>query len=293
MRDPAGFVGLVLFPPFSSALQSASYYVFDAENHLGIPQDIRRAPGTPFKRITAKISDDSFACKGYGLEQPVPDEDRAKYASVMQADLGATRKLTDVIKINHEIRVREKVLALAATASPGVKWLSDDSNPKVDVDAVKEAIRKAIGVRPNVMTLSRRVMNRLEVHPKLLDLFKFTTPGLMNEQKLASYFGIPRIAVAEQVIATNQEGQAVTADDIWDDDVVLAHVNPGTDLMQLNLGRTFYWDAFGSTGPDGVPIQIETYRDDTVKSDIHRALHQTDEKVVGASAGYVLTDVLE
>ena len=294
MRQPGGFVGGALFPAFSSGLQSASYYVFDAENYLGIPQNIRRAPGTPFKRIMPKVSDDSFACKGYGLEQPVPDEDRAKYASYLAADLAAARRLTDIIKINHEIRVHS--LATDTTKVPNAtistKWDDSSSDPKADVAAAKEAIRHAIGANPNTMIVSRPVMNVLDVHPKLVDLFKYTMPGVMNEDKLAQYFGIQNILVAEQVIATNQEGQAVTAADIWGDDVVLAHVQPGQDLMLLNFGRTFYWDQFGSPEQDGVPIAIETYRDDTVKSDIHRALHQTDEKLVGPQAGYLLHDAL-
>lgn len=294
MREPGGFVGGRLFPAFSSGVPSADYYVFDAENWLGIPQNIRRSPGAPFKRTMPKISDDNYNCKGYGLEQPVPDEDRAKYASHLAADMAAVRRLTDIIKINHEIRVKAKATdtAVVPNAAIGVKWDDAASNPKVDVDAAKEAIRAAIGTRPNTMVISRPVMNVLEIHNKIAELFKYTVPGLNNEAKLAQYFGIPNLIIAEQIIATNQEGQAVTAADIWGDDIVLAHVQPGQDLMLLNFGRTFFWDQFGSIGEDGVPIQIESYRDDTVKSDIHRALHDTDEKLVGATAGYLLTDAL-
>jgi len=60
----------------------------------------------------------------------------------------------------------------------------------------------------------------------------------------------------------------------------------------LNFGRTIYWNQFGNVGADGVPIQIASYRDEPVESDIHRAQHSTDEKLVGAEAGFVLTDVL-
>lgn len=294
MRQPGGFVGGRLFPAFSSGIVSGDYYVFDAENFIGVPQNIRHAPGTPFRRIMPKVSSDSFNCRDYGLEQPVPDKDRQKYANVLSADLAATRRLTDIIKVNHELRVKAAATnkAVVPNAAVAVKWDDPASNPREDVNAGKEAIRKAVGMRPNTMILSRPVMNVLEAHPRLLDVFKYTQPGLMNEQKLASYLGIPNILVAEQVIASNQEGQAVTAADIWDDDVVLAVVQPGQDLMLLNFGRTVYWNSFGSLGEDGVPIQIQTYRDEPVESDIHRAQHSTDEKLVGAEAGFLLSDVL-
>lgn len=294
MRAPGGFVGGRIFPAFSSGQQSATYYVFDAENWIGVPTNIRRAPGTDFRRIMPKVSDDSFNCRGYGIEQPVPDEDRAKYASHLAADLAAVRRLTDIIKVNHEVRVHALATntAVVPNAEISVNWDNAASNPKVDVDAASEDIRKAIGTRPNTMVISRPVMNVLEQHSKIAEVFKYTTPGLNNESKLASYFGIPNLLVAEQIVATNQEGQTVTAADIWGDDVLLCHVQPGDDLMMLNFGRTFYWNQFGSVGDGGVPMMIESYRDDKVKSDIHRALHDTDEKLVGATAGFLLTGAL-
>jgi hypothetical protein len=294
MRDSAGFVGARLFPAFSSGVQSADYYVFDAENALGVPQNIRHAAGAAFKRIVSKLSDDHFACKDYGLEHPVADTERRKYASALDADLSAIRRLTDIIKINHEIRVKDLATntALIQNAAVAAKWDIAGSNPKDDVDAAKEAIRLSIGVRPNTMVISRPIMNALELHPKLQEVFKYTSAGLVNEQKLAQFLNIGQVLVAEQVIASNQEGQAVTAADIWGDSVVLAHVNPGQDLKLLNLGRTFFWNEFGGIGEDGVPIQVMDYRDETVESDIHRARHFTDEKLVGAGAGYILTDVL-
>jgi hypothetical protein len=294
MRAPGGFVGTRIFPPFASAQQSSDYYVFDAENHLGVPQNIRHAPGTGFRRILPKASDDNFACRDYGIEVPVPDPQRKKYANAIDLDLAGTNRATDVIKINHEIRVKTLVTGgTVPNAAILVGWNDAASNPKADADVAKETIRQAIGVLPNVMVISRPLMNILEIHPKLLEIFKYTQGGLVNAQKLASYLGIAEVLIAEQVIATNQEGQAITSADIWSDDVLFAHVNPGQDLMKLNLGRTFYWDEFGTAGADGVPIQIQTYRDDPVESDVHRARHFTDEKLVGSSAGYLLTNALQ
>lgn len=294
MRDPAGFVGGRIFPAFSSAAQSSDYYVFDAENHLGIPLNIRHAPGTGFKRVTMKLSDDNFACKDYGIEIPVPDTQRAKYKNQLALDLSATRRNTDIIKINHEKRVIDLIVASVQSAAVNVKWDGGaNSDPLNDVDAAKEAIRLGCGGMPNTGVISRPLLNILKKHDKLQEVFKYTQGGLLDAQKLADYFGLREILVAEQVIATNQEGQAVTAADLWADNFLLAHVNPGQDLMQLNLGRTFYWDEFGTAGENGVPIQIQTYRDEPVESDVHRARHFTDEKIVGAAAGFLLTDCLQ
>lgn len=293
MRDTAGFIGTRLAPVFSAGLQSAEYYVFKAADLIGAPTNIRHAPGAPFRRFIPSVSDDNYTCKDYGIEQPVPDEDRKKYASAFDADLAATRRLTDIITVNHELRVRNIVTATAsvANAAPAALWSDAASNPKDDVTAGKEVIRKAIGLKANVMAMSQTVFNTLEVHPKIVELFKYTTPGVLKAAQLAAYFGIDQLLVAEAVQATNAEGQAVTADDIWGDTVVLAHVEPGQDLMRPNFARTIYWNQFGADG-NPVPIQVETYRDDTVASDVHRARHFTDEKLTAAAAGFLITDVL-
>ncbi len=294
LRAPQGFVGTRLFPVFGSGEQSSDYYVFNAENLLLAPRNTRHTPGTAFHRITMTVSDDNFNCKDYGLEQPVPDDVRKKYAKAFDADIAAVRQLTNFIMVGHEQRVKALATdpAKVPNAGVGVKWDLADSNPKEDVNAAREEIRKSIGAQPNTMVISRPVVNVLEVHPKIADLFKYTAPGVVTADKLATYFGVPNILIADQVVASNQEGQALTAADIWGDDVLLAHVQPGQDLSLLNFGRTFYWNQFGAPGEADVPMLIESYRDDTVKSDVHRAQHYTDEKLVGADAGYLLTDVL-
>lgn len=292
MRSPAGFVGLALFPAFSSGIQSSDYYVWDRANALNIPQNIRHAPGAGFARTKMQVSDDAYNCKDYGIESPVPDETRKKYANAFNADLAAVKRNVDIIRVNHEIRV--KTLATGGsvpTAAVAQTWNNDASKPKQDVDAVKEIIRKNCGLRPNVMQITEAHRLRLIEHPVIADRIKYTSGGNTSLQQLAAYFEIDRIVIAEQVINSAAEGQAITPADIWGTDVILAHVNNSQDLSVPTFGRTFYWSEFGS-GSSDVPIMIETYRDETVASDIHRSRHFTDEKIVFAEAGYRLTGAL-
>jgi hypothetical protein len=295
MRNRAGFAGLRLFPIFNTALQSADYYVFDRENLLLVPENARHAPGSPFRRIRMKVSDDNFACKDYGLEAPVADTERAKYASYLAADQAAIEMLVDMILIGHEKRVRDIATNTSnvSNASPGTKWDQANSDPFADVDAAKEVIRKAIGLQANVMLISSPVKLVLKEHPKILEKIKYTgqggiIPDAMLPNLLAQAFGVGEVIIADNVEATNQEGQTLTPADIWTDTVVMAHRRTEQNLMAPNFGRTFVWSAF--SGAD--TIQAQTYRDETCESDVHRARHFTDEKLVGAEAGYLLTNVL-
>lgn len=293
MRDQAGYVGLRLFPAFPSAEVSSDYYVWKRENALDVPTNIRHAPGATFARSVPKIADDSFACRDYGTEQPVPDEIRRKYVNYIDADISAVRRNTDIIKINHELRAHTLATSAAVpNAGVAVKWDNPNSDPKGDVNTAKEAIRKNCGRRPTLMVINEAVRLVLSVHPVIAERVKYTQTGITSLQLLAAYFEVPEIAVAEQVVNTAQEGQALTPADIWGDDVILAHVNPARDLMVPTLGRTFFWSDFGSIGADDVPIQIVSYRDEPVASDVHRARHFTDEKLVFDQAGYRINDVL-
>ena len=309
MRDPAGFVGTRLFPPFAAALQAANYYLFTAAELAQAAALGKRAPGTAYARIKRTLSNDKYACEDYGIEAPVPDEDRKKYAAFFDADMSAVRQIVDTLRVNHEQRVYTAVTdPTVPSAAIAVPWNDGASNPRADVDAAREHIRTQIGLLPNMLVITQPMLNSLAIHPKLVDLFKYTRPGVLNEEILAAYFGIDQVAVARNVIATNNEGEAFVPADIWGNLACVAHVNSAQDLMVPNFGRTFYWTAFtseitpptGGTGPGMVAggggpelLQVTSYRDETVKSDIHRSEHYVSEKMTAVQAGFTLTSVLQ
>lgn len=308
MRDPAGFVGIRLFPAFPSGLQAANYYLFTAAELANVPQLKGRAPGSAYPRVKRTLSNDTYSCKDYGVEAPVPDEDRAKYSNFFDADMSATRQIMDTIRVNHEQRVYSLVTTGGTpSANIAVKWNDGASNPKVDVDAARENIRQNIGLLPNMLVLTQPMVNSLSIHPRIVDLFKYTVPGVLDVDRLATYFQVDEVAVARNVVATNNEGQAFSPADIWGNNAILAHVNPTPDLMVPNYGRTFHWTAFtslvnlrtGGTGPamtagGGGPdlMAISSYRDETVKSDIHRSEHYVGEKLTAVNAGFLLQNPL-
>ena len=289
MRDQAGFIAEAVAPTFNTAEQSGQYYVLDADNALLIPTNIERAPGAPHRLVSMKLSDDTFFARNYGLKVGVADEERKRYAIALDADVASIKRLTDIIKVNRELRVKAKVTnaALIPNASPAIKWNDTGCNPRTDVDAGKEAVRKGIGLRVNTMVISETVRLQLSQRPEIRAAFQLVINGVVTLDMLKAYFEIPNILVAGTILATSAEGQALTADDIWGDDVVLLHAQPGQDLMAPNFMRTMNWTGVGS-----VEAPVYSWRDDDKKSDMHAADHATDEKIVSTKAGFLLTDVL-
>ena len=289
MHNANEFVGRVLFPFFFTGEQAAQYYVFDRENALNIPTDIQRAPGTGYSRSVMKLSDDSYACKEYGHEEPVDDIEKAKYASALDADRAAVVRGTNIIMVNHELRSYALATgAGVATSSPGTKWDAAGGDPIGDVKASREVIHDNCGMDPNLLVIGRDVFNVLSELDVILQKIKYVQKGIVTADLLAPIFGVDRVVVAGVVKNNAAEGQTISPAKIWGESVVLAHVNSAQDLKAPNFGRTFAWNK--NTGRNGV--LVKSYREEKINSDIHRVTQDVSEKLVGAECGYHLSNVL-
>lgn len=292
--NPDGFVGRRLAPIFLTPEQSAQYYVFDRENMLSASSLKGRAPSTPFPRTKLKLSDDTYRTIDRGLEIPVDDGVRKKYAKAFDADLAAIRKIRNDVLLNHEIRVRDKATgasvasATLLTAAQWDNYAGASHDPVANVDAGKEAIHSASGMEANLMILPRAVFMKLKESPKILDKIKYSQRGVVTVEILQEVFGIPNIKIAGLSLNSAADGQTPVPADLWSDNVVLAHVEDSPALDAPNFMRTFVWTE--ETGPDGV--LVETYRQNEIKSDVHRAQQWTDEKITGLELAYCIKDVL-
>lgn len=290
MQDRSAFIGMRLFPVFMAGEQSAQYYVFDEANLLAYPRNIQRAPGAAYTRSLMKLSDDSFTCREYGHEEPVDDRERKKYANAIDADTAAVERATSVLLLNHEVRVMTKATSASVPSTTIVEEWNDyaNSDPVKDVDAAKKAIHLATGMDANVIALNRDVFYALKEHPKILDKIKYSQRGVVTREIIAEVFGVEELLIAGSIENSAAEGQAISPAYIWGDKVIVAHRETSQNLMAPNFGRTFAW--VGETGPDGV--LVESYRQDEIRSDVHRARHDVDEKLVAPKAAYVLKDAL-
>jgi hypothetical protein len=294
--SPSGLVGLQLAPVFRTAEQAAKYPVFPRSNATNIPELKGRAPGTPFPRSVPQLSGDTYACVNYGHETPVPDETRKKYAKQIDADNAAIRRNAMTILVNHERRVHKQITTNADIlhASPTVKWdafANAASDPVGDVKAAMAVVRLESGLEPNLITLPRLVIDKLALHPKVRAFFP-TYNGTITAEMLRGLFEIERVAIAGAVQNIAADGQAESLGYLWGDTVVISHSEDTPDLEAPNALRTFVWAEPGESGGGDVGSYIESYRDDNVKSDIHRSLHHTDEKVTGTGMIYRLDGVL-
>lgn len=277
----SGFVAGEIFTFTKVAKESDKYIIYGKEK-LRIPELIR-GPSAEYARIKQGFSDDSYSCAEYGLEVPIDDRERDNADKPLNPDEDATNLSTDVLLLAWEKRVIDIVTSTAyitnnTTLSGTSQWSDPNSDPITNIKTGKTTIMKAIGQRPNALIISEDVMDALADHPDIQEKIKYTQKGVVTPDLLAGLLNLDRVLVAYSIYNSAIEGAAESISFLWGKDALLAYINPNAGLKGMTLGKTF----------GTVERVTERYREDKVRSDIVRALHVVDEKLVCATAGYLI-----
>jgi len=289
------FVAEVLAPRFNSGMQNGEYYVFDNENFTNAPNklSVRRGPGSEYARVRGKIADDQFQTHEYGLEHPVDDTERSKYASSFDADQVAVATTLHKLKLVREEVVRDLALTASLTSSPSTKWnAASGTTIKANIDTAVESIKLASGITPNAIVIPWKVWKALKRAPEIIDSIKYTGgsfSGVVSDQALAAFLEIDNIYVADVVANSAADGATASNAFLWDEDVVVfVKASNPNNLQEPSFLRQFTWAS--QVGPNG--YRVTTYREEKINSDVHRVIMYEDAKITGASLGYRFSNTL-
>lgn len=202
----------------------------------------RRAPGANKKRVQYGYASDPVSLVQDALEGVVPVEHQEEAQSVPGIDLGAgaINMVLDVVDLGHEYEAAQLARGGAAydanhkLALTGAdRWTDPDSDPKADIDAAKEMIRRSIGRYPNKLVLGPNTANALKKHPKVKEQFKYTGRDSVTVEMLAAFFDIRRVVVGAAVYLPETSEDNALANDVWGDDAILAFVPDAGDNFQV------------------------------------------------------------
>ena len=291
-----GFICLDLLPVFEVMEQSADYPVIPFEALLKL-QSVARAPRGGYPRGDYEFETGTYACKEYGWEEPVDDVERKLYRRFFDAEEVATLRAVDIVLRAQEARVAALLQSASVPATSGVtiEWdTSATCTPREDVATAKEAMRAAGQPEPNVLAISKKVFNKLMLAKQVTDAFRYgavpfeVRPFEQKKRDLAAFFDIDRLLVGGAIKDTTKKGKSFSAGDMWDDEYagLFKVSNGGPDLREPCIGRTFLWTA---DSPQN--IVTESYRDETIRSDIYRVRQYTAEAIVFSGAGYLLSNI--
>lgn len=280
----ARLAGLRVLPLFESATDTGEYAVFKRENVLEVPDTARSEGG--YNRVTATVGSKTFQCEEHGLEFVLSDKKAKKYARYMDFERAMAETLYYKILLGHERRTQTLLATLTLIAATG-KWSAAATNVIGDVDTRATALGNACGVAKSELSLlvTNTDFQNILSNTELRDRVKYTTriPGMQDQQAqlVAEALGLKEVVVATAGYNTKNKGVAPVISGVWTAGRAFLYLaaDEGASLETPCIGRTILW-----TGDSPELPVVETYRDETVRSNVLRVRGDLDEVLQGIDA---------
>lgn len=262
---------------------------------------VTRAPGGGYSRGNFTFTPVTYATGEYGAEEPIDDREAELYNNYFDAEQIAALRAMDVVLREQEMRAAALIFNTATwtgaslTTGVSIPWsTSATCTPIDDVEAAVGKVYDNSGLWPNALVISRKKFRQLRNAAQVIA--RIVSSGAGNPAKasdvtvemLALVFDLPNIIVAGSTKNSATEGQTATPAQIWGNtQAMVCRVAETNDIKEPCIGRTFHW------GEDGSEVGglVETYRDETVRSDIVRVRHDVQEQVLYTQMGHLLTSV--
>lgn len=294
--QPSGFIGLQVMPIFEVDEVNGQFPVIPPEVMFSVPPTKRTDRGA-YQRSDWTWDWDTYQCLENGWEEKIDDREVALYKRYFNAELMSGRRALNIVLRNQEKRIASAVFNASNFTVHDVSNEWDDAANAVPIEDVKtgrKAIHDAIGVEPNTLIITYSTFLDLGVVDSILERIKYTTPavqrGSIQVALLAQAFGVEKILVAGSLYNIAKKGQDASLSALWSDEYAMLCVTSDSPMLgELPcIGRTFLW--LGDSPSNSV---IESYRDETVRGDVIRVRHDTDEEFISTDCAYLLGNITE
>ncbi len=286
-----------IFPRVTVMKQSDKYFVWEKAD-MWRRTAKERAAGTKFERGGVRLSTESYYSKQFALEHPIPVEVRRNSDPAIDPERTGVGYLVDQLNLEKDYAWASTYMASSGTGwtsgslSAGGKWDTSTGAPVTDVQNWMATIKTQIGASMRhrfVGVCGTIVKARLMGNAQIRNSTIYVTQGTSKaiEQSLAAVLGLDDLVVFDRVHNTAKEGQTASYSALVDDDFLLVAVPSAPALDTPSAGYSFEWDDGSGT------MYIESYRDETIKSDILRGINYFDLKQVAAGLGVLALDVCD
>lgn len=289
---PEGFIADMIFPTVNVQKQSDLYVVFDRADRTRVEETLR-APGTLARRVTEQTGSASYFARNYALASPVVMEDKANADPMLLNNLlnGKSTFLLDKLYMDWEVRVAKAVTSgsnVGSSSAVSSGW-GGAGNPIGNINTALDNVYYANGVRPNriVMGVAAWRSFRRDANVRNLIFGNNNGGGYPNTQQAASLFDVDEILIGGAFQNVGQEAQAEALQSVWNDNVLVYYAPPTPTIERPSFAYNFRW------APAGVPnMQVERHPyDSRTKSEDVEVGYYQDEKITGASYGFLLKSV--
>lgn len=298
LADQEGYIGTKVAPVIDVAKPSGTFGKIPLQELLQ-QRDVLRAPGSGYSRGNFRFDKASYTCIERGAEEPVDDREADMFAEYFDAEQVAARRALNAVLRAQEERWAAKLFntttwtGSSLTTAVATPWSTvATATPLTDVEAAVRKVYDGSGLWPNALIVNRKVFRTLRNVVQIVDRVKYqgfmdARAGNITVEALSQAFDL-RLIVAGGTKNSAREGQNPSPAQIWADTMAMvARVAETNDPREPCVARTFHWAEDGSD----VNGRIESYRDETVRSDIIRVRHDVDEVVMYTQAAHLLTNV--
>lgn len=295
-----GYIATQVLPVLEVAKQAGSFGIVSLESLLQ-NRTVNRAPGSNYNRGNYTFDDMSYATKERGFEEPVDDREATMYRDYFDAEQLAAARAYEAVLQATEQRVAAQIFnpttwtGASLTTVVTNEW--DDAataTPITDIEAAVRAVWNGTGLWPNALIINRHVFRNLRNCDQIIDRIASQGAGSptkatdITADMLARVFDLDRIIVGGNPKNTAKEGQTASLAPVWSNEyAMVAKIATTNDIREPCLGRTIHWSEDGSE----VGGMIESYRDETVRSDVIRVRHDVDEKTLYIQAAHLLSNI--
>lgn len=260
----------------------------------------RRAPTASYGRGNWEFEDVQFAAEEHGWEEALDNREAEMYADFFRAEQLAVARAASSVLTNLERRVADllfntstwtgSALTTAATAA----WTDyANADPAKDVENAVQKVWSGSGLWPNALILNRIAFRHARNCTKILDRIKYqgfqdVRASAITPQALAQVFDVDRVIVANSARATNNAGQSAAIGQIWSGSyAMVARVAETDDIREPCVARVIHWPGVVAD----IEGMVEQYSEPKTDSEIYRYRTDTDEMVLYAQAGHLISGI--
>jgi hypothetical protein len=285
-------IGLKVLPAFSQPNRVGQYPKFTiAASKLLDAIATERGPTGEYGEVTRRFDLDTFNCVDRGLEERVDDTFKADFARYFDAEVVAAEQTLHNVLAAHERRAAARLMNATTFAATNSIVAYTDANVATinfaaDVQGATERLATN-GVVGNAIVMSDSVFNRVSRSTLFQNFVKPYNAGVsvvsrsVARNAIKEAFGLNLYIGA--LAYNTSKGAAASLSKVWGNTYVWVGKVMSGDPMAGGAGRTFVWNE------DGGIYVTESYRDEKRRSEMVRVRQNTDEKIIDASAGTLIT----
>ena len=278
------FIGDRLMPFVQSDGLSGKYFEYPKTNQTAYPDDELNDRSLP-NEVNRKITEKEVSLIGRALSEHI---DKATLENQTDPLSELVDAQFNVLHGLHFLREKRQATILTTAGSytnsttVSTKWDTSSGKPVNDVADALRTTWTGRGPGKWVGFMSLAVWDKLKVNDQLLDMFKYTSGGVVTMQQVANAFGLDDLLIGSPRENTANENQTASYSRIWGDVFGIVRVASMPSKRNVGFGVTFA-DRAAHLGIQK-PSELEgVYGGVTVKYSRYERQH-----IVGADAGHLL-----